>query len=268
MRASAVRISGMILRYVYLHQRSLPRTFEIFFWPVMELLVWGYVSVYFQSIAKDTLANLAMFLINAMIFWDILYRSQQAISIAFIEDIWTQNIVNILVSPLKIWEWLASTFIYSIFKIAVITTILTVIALALYHFDLIGNLGFHLIPLVMNLLLFGWALGVFTSGLVIRWGHSAEALIWGVPFLIQPLSAVFYPLSTLPGWLQAISKLLPSTYVFEGMRDILAGGGATPRYFLTALSLNAVYFILAGLFFAHMYREARDSGRLGRLGMD
>ena len=267
-RSSVSRISGMLLRYLYLHKRSLPRTLEIVFWPVMELLVWGFMSVYLRMLSPDKLASLFGILINAMIFWDILYRSQQAVSIAFIEDIWTQNIVNLLVSPLKIWEWLASTFIYGFVKILLITLILSGIALTLYQFNLIDNLGFAVIPLVFNLLLFGWAVGVFTSGLVLRWGHAAEALIWGVPYLLQPISAIYYPLSVLPKWLQCISLCLPSTYVFEGMRTAVVTKEMPVNYFLMALGLNAVYFVLGGLFFKRMYLKARETGRLGRLGMD
>ena len=268
MNGSLTRIHAMLLRYLYLHKRSLPRTLEILFWPVMELLVWGFVSVYLQSVMQSSMSRIIVFLINAMIFWDILYRSQQAVSIAIIEDIWTQNIVNILVSPLRIWEWLASTFIYGFAKILIITVILTLIAIGLYHFNLIENLGFYLIPLVANLLFFGWSLGVFTSGLVIRWGHSAEALIWGIPYLIQPISAIYYPLSVLPKWLQVISRALPSTYVFEGMREVTRTRSMPMGYFLTAFLLNVLYFVLAGFFFRAMYQSARRSGRLGKLGMD
>src|SRR3989338_3373459 len=265
---SVHRISGMFLRYVFLHKRSLPRTFEILFWPVMELLVWGFVAVYIQDVSNDTLTKIAVSLINAMIFWDILYRSQHGVSISFVEDIWTQNIVNLLISPLKIWEWILATFLYGLLKTAFITLILASIAFVLYRFNLINNLHFYLIPLVFNLLLFGWALGIFTSSLVIRWGHAAEALIWGVPFLIQPISAIFYPLSILPPWLQIISKILPSTYTFEGMRAVIQTHEMPTGYFITALLLNLVYFVLAGFFFNWMYKKARDTGRLGRLGTD
>ena len=268
MKQSLTRIGAMLLRYLYLHKRSLPRTLEIFFWPVMELLVWGFVSVYIRSFSPQTLSKILLILVNAMIFWDILYRSQQAVGIAIVEDIWTQNIVNILISPLKIWEWLFSTFLYGFLKVTAITAILSMIAFGLYHFNLIDNLGLYLIPLVFNLLLFGWAVGVFTSGLVVRWGHSAEALIWGVPYLLQPISAIYYPLSVLPAWLQVVSRCLPSTYVFEGMRQVTATRALPMEYFWIALGLNLVYFVLGGIFFNTMYRAARDSGRLGRLGMD
>lgn len=268
MTESIRRISAMILRYLYLHKRSVSRTLELFFWPVMELMVWGFVTVYIRSIADTSLANIIVFLISALIFWDLLYRSQQGVTISIIEDIWTQNIVNILISPLKIWEWLLSTFLYGMVKTIIIMGILTLLAAGFYHFNLIDALGFYLIPLAGNLLFFGWTLGVATSGLLIRWGHAVEALIWGIPFLIQPLSAIFYPLSVLPPWLQIISKCLPSTYVFEGMRAVVKTGQMQNEYFLIALGLNILYFILASFFFAWMHRLSRKSGRLGRLGMD
>lgn len=242
--------------------------FEIFFWPVMELLVWGFVSMYILSLSGGTLARILVALINGMIFWDILYRSQQGVSISIIEDIWTQNIINMLTSPLRIWEWLLATFIYGFAKTTLITVILSTIALTLYRFDLINAMGFYLIPLAANLLFFGWSLGIFASALILRWGHAAEALIWGIPFLIQPASAIFYPLSTLPPWMRFFSMGLPSTYVFEGMREVIATGRMPREHLAAALTLNLVYFVLMSLFFSGMFRSARTTGRLGRLGMD
>lgn len=258
----------MVMRYLYLHQRNLARSMEIVFWPVMELLVWGFVSLYIQNVAESPVSRLFVFLINAMIFWDVLFRSQQGVSLSFMEEIWSQNIVNLLVSPLRLWEWIAASFIYSFFKIAVIVGVLSVIAYALYHFNLIEVLGFYLIPFVFNLLIFGWSLGIFTSGLILRWGYAVEALCWGIPFLIQPLSAIYYPISVLPALLQWAARLLPSTHVFEGMRAVIREGWAPRHYFLTALALNIVYMFGAAVFFSWMYRKARDAGRLGRLGLD
>ncbi|MBI4397570.1 MAG: ABC transporter permease [Candidatus Omnitrophica bacterium] len=268
MLGSFQRISAMLLRYLYLHKRSVPRSFEIIFWPVMELFVWGFVTMYIQQTAGGDISRIIVFLINAMVFWDILYRSQQGVSISMVEEIWTQNILNLLISPLRIWEWITATFIYGFLKTTIITVMLGFLALALYRFNLIQADGLYLVPFAFNLLLFGWAVGIFTAGLVIRWGHAAEALIWGVPFLIQPLSAIFYPLSILPPWLQVISKCIPSTYVFEGMRTVIATGSLEAGNFWIAFSLNLVYFAAAGAFFYWMYHKARVAGRLGRLGMD
>ena len=140
MAESLTRIGAVLLRYLYLHKRSVPRTFEIVFWPVMELFVWGFVTLYIQRVSGGDISRVIVFLINGMIFWDILYRSQQAVSISMIEEIWTQNIMNLLISPLRVWEWLVAVFFYGLLKTTLITVILAILALSLYHFDMLEAL--------------------------------------------------------------------------------------------------------------------------------
>lgn len=268
MMASLRRIKSMFLRYLFLHKRSVSRVLELIFWPVMELFVWGFVTLYIKQTASSDLGNFIVFLMSGLIFWDLLYRSQQAVTISFIEDIWTQNILNVLISPLRLHEWFITTFLYGFIKTILITLILGAIAYGAYSFDLMHSFGFYLIPLMFNLMLFGWALGMMTAGMLIRWGHSVEALIWGIPFLVQPLSAIYYPLDVLPSWVQKISLCLPSTYIFEGMRQIIKEGHLDSSYFFTSLLLNLVYFIIGGFLFKAMYEWSRSTGRLGHLGMD
>ncbi|HBF13748.1 MAG TPA: ABC transporter [Deltaproteobacteria bacterium] len=268
MKASLGRMKAMFMRYLYLHQRSVSRVLELVFWPVMELVVWGFVALYIRQMVPGPVGQAIHFLISAIIFWDLFYRSQQGVTLSFIEDIWTQNILNILISPLRLHEWLITTFVYGMFKTLLISLILSCLAYVFYHFHIVSYLGFYLIPFVFSLLLFGWTLGVFTSGLLIRWGHSVEALIWGIPFLVQPLSAIYYPLFILPGWCQVLARALPSTYVFEGMRAVMATGKMPYTFFFISLGLNLVYFFVASMFFKLMYQSSRKSGRLGRLGLD
>src|SRR3989338_725331 len=141
MNSSLLRIFAMLIRYLYLHKRSVPRFFEIIFWPVMDLLVWGFLTLYVQGMVESSLSKFVVFIIYGTIFWDILYRSQQAVTISIMEEIWQQNILNILVSPLKIWEWLTATFLYGLLKTAVITLVLMAIAFFCYRFNMAKELG-------------------------------------------------------------------------------------------------------------------------------
>ena len=262
-----MRIGAMFQRYLFLHRRSLIRAFDICFWPVMDLLVWGFVTLYIQEAAGGPIAQFIVFLIGAMISWDIHYRGQQAVTISLMEEIWTRNLTNILIAPLRLWEWIAATFCYGALKVAIVTVILSLLAYALYTFDLL-RLGWMFIPLAGNLLVFGWAIGLLTAGLLLRFGYAAEALIWGIPFLIQPFSCVFYPVSVLPSWAQLIAQCLPSTYVFEGLRAVLREEPVVWTLWPTILGLNLFYFALGSAVFVWMFRRARATGRLGRLGQD
>lgn len=258
-------VGALVLRYTYLHRRSVPRMFELFFWPVMDLLVWGYLTRYLTQVGEQLPAQKVFtWLIGAMIFWDILYRSQQGITLSFIEDVWTRNLLNVFVAPVRLREFLMATFAVGTIKIAFIVTFLGSLSYALYAFDLF-EMGFYLLPFFVNLLLMGWAVGMVTTSLILRWGQAAEALAWGVPFLIQPLAAVFYPVHVLPVWIQPVSWCIPATHVFEGMRSVMAGDGWSPDHLAWAFGLNAVYLALSALFFRFMYSRAREKGLLVKL---
>ena len=258
------RVGALILRYTFLYTRSMPRILEMFFWPVMDLLVWGFVTMYLLKAGK-AVPSYITFLIGAMIFWDILYRSQQAITISFLEDVWARNLLNVFVAPVRVSEFIAATYVVGFVKIMVIVALLTVLAYSLYSFNLFV-MGISLIPLFVNLLLMGWAIGMMTTALIMRLGQSAEALAWGIPFLIQPVCAVFYPLSILPKWLQPISLAIPATHVFEGMRQVLENKGMPVGHLWAAFGLNLLYLAAGALIFSRMFDVARRKGLLAKLG--
>ncbi len=258
------RIWALILRYTYLLRRSPPRQIEILFWPLMELLVWGFLTLYLRELGPGT-ANAMSFLLGAMIFWDVLFRAQQGVTLSFLEDIWSRNLLNVFISPVSRVEFAVSTSLVGLIKTAFIVAVLWFVALAFYGFNL-GSIGASLPPLLANLFLMGWAMGLFTTGLILRWGQAAENLAWAVPFIIQPVSAVFYPASVLPAWLQPVAWSLPSTYVFEGMRAVLQGGDIPAEYLLKAFALNILLLLLAAAYFAWMFEQARERGLLAKIG--
>jgi len=259
-----LRISALLLRYLYLYRRSLPRAMELFFWPVMELLIWGFLTVYLSHVAVP---HAVVFLIGSTILWEVFYRSQMAITLSVSEDIWVRNIMNIFIAPVRVPELLIATCLLGLIRSLLTGVILGVLAQVFYAFDILA-VGPALVPFYVSLLLFGWAVGMCTVGVILRFGQAAEALIWGVPFLLQPLSAVFYPVGILPGWLQAVARVFPSTHVFEGMRIALLTGKVEPSLIATALGLNLVYLAAGAAFFGWMLKRVREKGYLSRLAME
>ncbi len=254
-------VSALVLRYVFLYTRNPVRFIELIFWPLVDLLVWGFLTVYLKKQGGDGFPAAITFLIGAMILWDVLFRSQQGVAISFLEDVWTRNLLNVFVAPVRTVEYVAATCMVGVLRICVTLAILTVVGALAYSFNLFG-LGLSLLPFLGNLILFGWFLGMVSTALIMRWGQAAESLAWAVPFFIQPLAAVFYPVSVLPGWLQPAAMCLPCTPVFEGMRAVLAGNPAPWGYVWHALALNLVWGALAALFFAANLRHVRKTGLL------
>jgi ABC-2 type transport system permease protein len=258
------RVSALILRYTFLYTRSVPRVLEMFFWPVMDLLVWGMLTQYLQT-GPYHLPAFIRFLLGGMILWDVLYRAQQATTISFLEDVWARNLMNVFVAPVRLREFFAATFCVGTLKIVVTVVVLAALSAAFYDFQLL-SLGWALAPLFVNLLIMGWSVGILTTGMILRWGQASEALAWGIPFLLQPVCAAFYPVSTLPGWLQPVSLAIPATHVFEGMREVLAGQGLPVARLAWAFSLNLVYLSAASLLFRNLFHQARSKGLLAKLG--
>ena len=257
------RINALVIRHLYLYKRSIPRLMDIFFWPVMELLLWGFISIY---LAKSNFAgaNIITVLLGAVIFWDLLSQSQRAVSIAFLEDVWERNFLNIFVTPISLLEFVASTVVLGLVRVFLVVIVMSALAFAFYAFN-IFTFGFYLIPFVANLLLFGWALGLFTTAIILRYGSSAQVLAFGFIFLIQPFSAVFYPASVLPESVRWISFILPSTHVFEGMRTVIATGSSALPELVWAFLLNIIYLAVILLFFYKMFAQVKAKGRLLKL---
>ena len=254
-------IGALVLRYVFLYTRNPVRFVELIFWPLVDLLVWGFLTVYLKGEAGHGAGSAIMFLIGAMILWDVMFRSQQGVAISFLEDVWTRNLLNVFVAPVRTVEYVAATCAVGTLRILVTLLVLSVVAALAYQFH-IGSLGLALLPFLGNLMLFGWFLGMVSTALIMRWGQAAESLAWAVPFFIQLLAAVFYPVSVLPGWLQPAALALPCTHVFEGMRAVLAGNPASADLIRNAFLLTLAWGAIATWFFAANLRHVRKTGLL------
>jgi ABC-2 type transport system permease protein len=257
------RISGLLLRHLYLYRRNPARAGEIVFWPVMDLLTWGFLTTYLERLVLPTAVG---YLLGAMILWDVLYRSQQAVTLSLSEELWMRNLLNLFITPLRLSELLLALCGLGVLRTVVSTAFLGLLAYLLYAFDLLA-MGWAVLPFFANLLLFGWAVGMGTMALVLRFGRAAEALVWGVPFLLQPISAVYYPLDVMPAWLQTLAHVLPSTYVFEGMRTALHTGRLDGQGLATALLLNLLYLAAGTAVFGWVMQLARRKGYLSRVGL-
>ncbi len=257
------RVSALILKYAFICSRTAMRAMDVFFWPVMDLLVWGFLTVYMLQVS-NTVPALVTFLIGAIIMWNVLYRAQQVVCISFLEDVWSRNLLNVFASPIRISEFIAAAYIIGFLQAAIVLILLSVLAAVIYSFNIL-SIGFTLGLLFVNLLIMGWSLGLVSTAFIIRYGPQAEVFAWAVPFLVQPVCAIFYPVSVLPVWLQAVASCVPASYVFEGMREIIAGSPSDPWWNIgMAFALNIVYLLLAGLLFKYMFELARQRGLLTR----
>ncbi|MEK6684326.1 MAG: ABC transporter permease [Nitrospirota bacterium] len=258
------RILALVNRHLMLYKRSPQRMMEIVYWPLLDLMVWGFITVYLARY-KEGLPAFVTFFIGALILWDVLFRAQQGICISFLEEIWSRNLLNLFVSPLGTGEFLSATMLVSILKVIGASIMTIGLAYLFYSFNLF-MIGLSLVPFVINLVVTGWAIGIFATAIILRYGQEAEVLAWGLAFLFQPVSAVFYPISVLPPSLQVIANGIPAAHVFEGMRAVIETKAFPLHELIWATGLNVIYLASAILFFNYMFRVVKMKGLLVRIG--
>jgi ABC-2 type transport system permease protein len=170
-----------------------------------------------------------------------------------------------MMSPLRPTELVAALIAVSLMKLAVAMVPVALLAYVFFGFNVLG-LGFAFAAFFANLVIMSWSLGLVSTGVVLRWGLGAESFAWLVVFVFLPLCCVYYPVSTLPDWLQPVALALPPTYVFEGLRAIVLEGGFVAALMVKALALNVVYFVLGYAAFAYFLQSARIHGSLVQMG--
>jgi ABC-2 type transport system permease protein len=254
-------ILALVTRYVLLYTRNPVRLIELFFWPFVQLLVWGFLTKYLQGQGEGNFPQVITFLIGGIILWDALFRAQQGVAISFLEDVWTRNLLNVFAAPVRMTEYLAATFAVGFLRVMVTGLMMGLIAFGFYAFNLL-QFEWSLFWFYANLMIFGWSLGVLVTALILRWGHGAESLAWAIPFMIQPIGAVFYPVSALPGWLQPVALSFPPAHIFEGMRSTLLTGQTAWQHVGIAFVLNVGYLAMAAGIFAITLRTAKKRGLL------
>src|SRR3954464_9775239 len=232
------RVAAMVLRYWYLLRSSFARLIELIYWPTVQMLMWGFLQTYLAGQAS-LYARAGGVLVGAVMLWDILFRGQLGFSISFLEEMYARNLGNLMISPLRAYEFIAALMIMSIVRLAIGMVPVTLLAIWFFGFNLWG-LGLALVAFFLNLMLTAWAVGILVSGLVLRNGLGAETFAWSIMFLFLPLTCVYYPVAVLPAWLQHVAWALPPTYVFEGMRALVIEHTFRFDLMIQALGVNAV----------------------------
>jgi ABC-2 type transport system permease protein len=263
-RASLRRIGGMVRRHWYVIRGSAPRAIELTFWPMLSMLTWGFLQLHLAQ-TTSLAAKAAGLFVGGVLLWEIMVRGHLGLAVAFLEEIWSRNLGHLMMSPLRPWELVAALMVVSLIKLVVSMVPVAVVAHLMFGFNVL-SLGLAFAGFFANLVVMGWALGLVSTGAVLRWGMGAESLAWMIVFAMLPLCCVYYPVTTLPVWLQPVALALPATHVFEGLRALVLDQTFRSGDMLRALGLNALYIAGAWALFNHLLESARRKGSLVGIG--
>jgi ABC-2 type transport system permease protein len=256
------RTFTIVLRQIYLIRGSFSRVFPLFAWAAVDMILWGFLTKYLNTVSSSGF-NFVPVLLGSVLLWDFFIRIMQGVTMTFFEDVWSRNFLNIFATPLSVSEYVSGLVLSSIATSVVGLAAMLFIAVVLFKLSFFVY-GLMAIPFLFVLFLFGISLGIFGSALVLHFGPASEWFIWPIPALISPFVGVFYPISTLPYWMQLVSRFLPPSYVFEALRAVIASSAASWITLLWSAALAAGYILLAYWFFKRVYKHALRSGLIAR----
>ena len=256
------RIAAIVLRQYYLMRGNLPRLMSPVLWVAIDIVLWGFITKYLNTLRYSG-PNFVPTLLGPVLFWDFFSRVMHGVTMAFLEDVWSRNFLNLFASPLLLSEYLSGLVITAIATSAVGLIVMLILATTVFGLSFFA-LGLMIVPFLLVQFLFGIALGMVACTIVLRLGPASEWFVWPIPALISPFAGVFYPITTLPQWMQFISYVLPPSFVFEGMRTILSGGAFSGARLLSGGWIALLYFLLGSWFFKRTYERAVRTGLIAR----
>jgi ABC-2 type transport system permease protein len=256
------RLAAIATRMYYLYRSSPTRIMPLFGWVAIDIVLWGFITRYLNSVSGSGF-NFVPVMLGAVLMWDFFSRVMQGVTMAFFEDVWSRNFLNVFATPLLVSEYVCGLVLASVATSSVGLIAMLILASAIFGLSYFA-LGWMLALFLLVLFLFGIALGIAATAMVLRLGPAAEWLIWPIPAMLSPFAGVFYPLSTLPAWMRTLSHLLPPSYVFEGMRALVLGRPFDAATLIVGACLSAAYVGAASWFFGYTYRQAVRTGLIAR----
>ncbi len=254
------RIGALIQRNIILNYRGIDPLIDIFYWPSYDIMLWGFTSL---SVAHCQKGSIALQWLTALCIWQVCYRVNLDVCLNLLIEIWSRNVVNLFATPLEIKEWIVAAIGLGLFN-ALVSLLYSSIIIGLLYQVNIFSIGWIIVPLLLLLMLSGWVLGFISAGFLIISGQKVQKIVWVQAWFFVPFSALFYTLGVLPSWAVAIAKLVPMSYVFEGLRVFFAQGTFPLYNFAMSLALNCLYLTLALTFFIAMFYKSKSRG-LARL---
>jgi ABC-2 type transport system permease protein len=253
--------------YYFIFKKNFTRFILIIIWPTFDLIIWGFTTIYISQ-NNIKLSNFNIFIISSFILWNFLVKAQQELPSQIMDDVFSKSFNSILISPIKLWELIIALMVSSIIKIFLLFIFFLIINFFLFSINIL-NFDMRFIFFFINLIVFGWVLGIIVTGFIFRFGYRVQFLTHFFALFIQPFSCVFYPRDILPRILKELSFFSPPSYIFESMRSIILGTYKIQESYFNSFStiilLNSIYILFGLFFFVFMFKWSKRTGNLTKI---
>jgi len=214
-------------------------------------------------------ADLVLYLGIGTVVWAYLQAVFANIGEMITWERWEGTIEYTMMAPISRWTHMLGVSLFSVLYGLIRSALLLGVLALFFDVDLSGaNLGGSVLLLLAGSVSF-IGFGIMAAVLPLLFPERGEEMTFVISSVLLLVSGVYYPVSVLPGWMEAMATVSPATYVLEGMRATILHGEATGtlgRFFLPILLLGAATLPIGLAIFSWAERFAKRTGRLKRSG--
>lgn len=179
------------------------------------------------------------------------------------EEQFTGTLEALLVQPIRLTELSAGLaaypFLFSMARAALY--ILVGGGLLGVAFGGASWLGFGVMLVAAALAFAGLGILLGAVVLVVKRG---EALVGLLTYALGILGGGFFPIAVLPAWLEAVARVAPTRFAFDGLREAIFQGGGWVDDAVVLFAFAAVSIPLANLLFRQAVEYTRRQGTLSQ----
>jgi len=253
---NAQRIIAITIRYFYLIKRDRWHVSEMFYWPFIDVALYGYISLWVEQGGNQ---NSAMPILATVVLWQSLIQADYGTSKNALGELWSANLVSLFASPMSLWEWVTAGAIISAAGTIFVSVLCTTLAKLVFDYSVL-KLGLLLPFMLLNLYLFGFAIGLISTAVLFYSGVRAQAMVYMLGWIFSLIGGAYYPASILPLAMRIIARSLPLSYLFDGMREYETLGTIAYTDFSIAIVLTLCYLLFAILLLRKLFTRTLELG--------
>jgi ABC-2 type transport system permease protein len=260
LRAEWTRTWAFAHRNLVMARRNVFFVFELAFWPGVAMLSHGLLTRFLELTPQMT-----AFILAGTVALSTVQVCQLDVAYVVLFDIWSKSMKHQFLTPTGIRHLAVGSWIVGVGRGVVVFALMAAIGSSFFGFDFLGAGPLSLAVFLLGCFLCSLIIGLCVCALVVLFGTRAETSAWATVNLLVMLSGIYYPVSVLPGWAQAVSFSVPLTYFLDYFRSGYGFPSAFPHPLLVGFGLTAIYLLLAHWAFAAAITRARRTGLLLKL---
>ena len=254
------KIKAMAYRDFLIYRKLRFSAFQLVYFPITMLLIWGLFSLAFRSSAFE--ASIVVLVVN--IFWNFAQLSQSSVNTNMMRDTWAGELKQLMLSGMSEFEYLFARILSSTVMTGIIVTLLLSASYYLFNITLIATHSATIASLIIITLLASYGMSTFIAAMILQFGRDYDFLAWTALQAFVVLSAPFYPVTIFPEPLRSISWLMPFTHIFEAVRSLIFTNAINPALLTNGLIIAISYIALSIPLYYYIFRRAKKNGRIIR----